>query len=159
VFWFVNVIAVGPRAGYLGRSVIRGFVIMKRDLNLIRQIALLVEAADYSLDADLDSNKLVVDGYDTPQIAYHCKLMVDAGLFEAIDTKHLGSSHHEYRIGCLTWKGHDFLDAARNNTTWNKLTKTIKDKAVSVTFDSLVFLLRRAGENLVVQGADYLAKM
>lgn len=130
---------------------------MNRDLNLIREIALQINDADYGLDHYVDSDSLVVEGYDKKQIAYNCKQMVDGELIEATPKDHHGTTYHEYHIRWLTWKGHDFIDAAMNNTTWKKVTKTIKDKAVSVTFDTLVSLLRRAGTNLVVQGADYLA--
>lgn len=34
-----------------------------------------------------------------------------------------------------TRSGHEFLDAARSDTVWNKALSTLKDKAASVPFE------------------------
>ena len=36
--------------------------------------------------------------------------------------------------GRLTWQGHEFLDAARNEDRWNQAKKTISEKGGSLTF-------------------------
>ena len=40
------------------------------------------------------------------------------GLLEGQDVTGLGVSVHQYRPRCLTYKGHDFLEHARNETRW-----------------------------------------
>jgi hypothetical protein len=37
----------------------------------------------------------------------------------------------------LTWDGHEFLDAIRNDTVWNKTKRVIADKGGSIPFDVL----------------------
>ena len=111
------------------------------------------------MDPKLHSKGIAIDGYTEDQIAYHCGLMVEAELMTSVSTTHLKSERVEFLIGRLTWKGHDFLDAARNSTTWSKLTAKLKEKAIAVTFDSLMVLLRKAGEEIVQQGASYLGSI
>ena len=45
------------------------------------------------------------------------------------------------RIDRLTWEGHDFLAAARNDTIWKKTWASVKDKGVDVSFGLLKELL------------------
>ena len=35
----------------------------------------------------------------------------------------------------LTWDGHEFLDAIRNEGTWNKIKAFVKEKSASLSFD------------------------
>ncbi len=57
----------------------------------------------------------------------------DAGLVEAKELSTFGSSC--WRVKGLTWAGHEFLDAARNDTVWNKTKEIVKDKGGSVPFE------------------------
>lgn len=41
----------------------------------------------------------------------------------------------KWRIHHLTSAGHDFADAARADTTWQKATAIVKDKGGSVTLE------------------------
>jgi hypothetical protein len=66
-------------------------------------------------------------------VSYHVKLLHDAGLLEATDLSDLSESCLAPRS--LTWTGHEYLDAARNDTVWNKALSTLNDKAPSVPFE------------------------
>jgi hypothetical protein len=44
----------------------------------------------------------------------------------------------------LTWKGHEFLDAARNDTIWKKTIGHMKKAGVAVTLPVLEDLLKTA---------------
>jgi len=37
----------------------------------------------------------------------------------------------------MTWAGHDFLDAARDETLWNKAKQTVMKPNASYTFENL----------------------
>lgn len=111
---------------------------MKRDVELIRKLAFIVEEAQ----GDVYSLSIGIEGYTTAQIAYHCELMREADLIKCIDVGHLGSQHPEFVIRRLTSKGHDFADAARNDTIWNKSIATIKKTAGAVTIDLLIQYLK-----------------
>lgn len=106
---------------------------MKRDLDLIRKIVLAIEAlpTGYLLD------QLKIEGYTSEQIGYHSYLIVDSGLAEGRDITTSEDSSPNWWINNLTSAGHDFADAVRNETVWNKATGIIKDKAAGVTLDIL----------------------
>lgn len=105
---------------------------MKRDMDLIRKILLQIED-----DGDVSS----IEGYEEPVILKHLELLEEAGLinasFKGADQTRIVSAHVER----LTWSGHEFLDAARSDTLWNKAKGIIEKKAESVSFAILQSLL------------------
>ena len=104
---------------------------MKRDLDLIRKLVLAVEAVPtgYALD-DIE-----IDGYSKERIGYHSYLLVDSGLAKGLDATVMGDSSPMWLILNLTSAGHDFADAARDESTWQKAQGIVKDKAGGVTLD------------------------
>lgn len=60
-------------------------------------------------------------------ISYHVKLLHEAGLIEAVDASSM-NAFKWYPVS-LTWQGHEFLDAARDETRWKKA----KSKVVAAT--------------------------
>ena len=58
-------------------------------------------------------------------------------MFEGFETTHMGSSNREAKVIGLTWKGHEFVDAARNETRWKKAMGIVRDKGGSITLDVL----------------------
>lgn len=65
--------------------------------------------------------------------------MADGGLLEASDAS--SQDDFDWRPISLTWEGHEFLDAARNNTVWRKVLQLVKDKGASVPFEVVKQLL------------------
>lgn len=121
---------------------------MKRDMNLIRRIALAVEVC-----ADGDpSSALRLEGYTAEQIGYHCQLMVEAGLIHAIEVKDLGSTTPTFLIRRLTWEGHEFVDAARKESLWSKLKEKVANTVESVTMDVLIRYLKSQAARLLELG-------
>lgn len=111
---------------------------MKRDMELIRKIAFYIESAR----EQVFSPSIQIEGFTTEQICYHCELMLDAGLIRVNDNSHLNSDVCEMLIDRLTSKGHDFVDAARSDTLWNKTRKKVIDTVGSVTIDVLLTFLK-----------------
>lgn len=106
---------------------------MKRDFDLIRELLLRVEE-----DRPPDE----IPGIDDATRIYHIRLLKQAGLVEAIDYSTL--SGPDFEISGLTWEGHDFLDQARNAAIWNKVKRTLKEQAVTVSLSVLKSLLAKA---------------
>ncbi len=104
---------------------------MKRDMDLARQILLELEKAPY------DGRLLIVDiaDYEEEAINYHVLLLAEAGLIEAKDLSSLDGA--EWVPTRLTWQGHEFLDAARDQSRWNQAKRTISERGGSLTFDIL----------------------
>ena len=74
---------------------------MKRDMELVRQILLAIEA-----HKDMKQKiKPEIEGYSEEQIMYHVKILADAGLIEAIDvSSHRGGGAEFYDLFCLVAK-------------------------------------------------------
>lgn len=94
---------------------------MTRDPDLIRKILVVTEAnPSYSLAALSSFNDLLAAGYDLEAISYHVLLLEEAGYL-------IASNEGEGRLVpvYLTWTGHEFLDAARNDNNWAKVKKAM----------------------------------
>jgi hypothetical protein len=63
------------------------------------------------------SEELAVDGYSPADIAYHLRLLKDAGLIGPPTASQLGTA---IPFDGLTWAGHDYLDAVRGPEVWRK---------------------------------------
>ena len=110
---------------------------MKRDMDLVRQILLTVER-----NADpFGAESVQIEGQTEREIGYHIKIMQEAGLLDAGDRTHLGADAMLWHSVSLTWEGHEFLDAARENSRWNAAKKKVMDKAGTVSFEVLKQLL------------------
>ncbi|MBD2364736.1 DUF2513 domain-containing protein [Anabaena minutissima FACHB-250] len=110
---------------------------MKRDINLIRKIILNIESSQYGFV----NNNFQIEGYTREQIAYHCYLLIQGGLAEGITTTSVQSSSPAAVIRNLTWEGHEFADAARNDSIWHQVSKVIKEKGESIAFPIITQLL------------------
>jgi hypothetical protein len=117
---------------------------MRRNLELIRRLVLSVE--------DEPAERLVtgieIDGYTSEEVGYHSYLLVDAGLAEGTDIGTMNETLPNWRLSHLTWAGHDFADAARDDSRWAKATAVVKEKAGTVTFD----VLKQVLANLIRAG-------
>jgi hypothetical protein len=110
---------------------------MKRDMDLIRELMLRLEALPVAPGSTLhlapDSREVQVEGYDADQIDYHLLLINGAG-FITRSTKPAPSGIYFRR---LTWAGHDFLDSVRSPDVWDR-TKQAASAAGGFTVDLLV---------------------
>jgi len=70
----------------------------------------------------VSTREITVEGFTPEQIAYHAHLLVDGGFLRGIDvTTQSRVSDLRYYAGLdLTWAGHEFLGAAKNNQVWRK---------------------------------------
>ena len=109
---------------------------MKRDMNLVREILLALEA-----DTERGLIDLTIDGFSVDEVSYHVKIMAEAHLLEAIDA----SSHDgdDWRAAGLTWQGHEFFDAVRNDTVWRKTKQLIAEKGGAIPFEILKGLVMK----------------
>ncbi len=102
---------------------------MKRDLDLVREILIAIE----SDPTPFGPKDLNLKDRDPVEVSYHVQIMDEAGLIEAMNLT--SSSGYCWCPKSMTWTGHEFLDAARSDTVWNKAMTTLKEKAVSVPFE------------------------
>jgi hypothetical protein len=109
---------------------------MRRDLELIRKMLLAIEDAPSGFAPDLS-----FEGYPDAQISYHAYLLIDAGLAKGSDVTTMGSEGPEAIITSLTWAGHEFAEAARDEAWWKKAMGIVKDTGGTITLDVLKQLL------------------
>jgi len=113
---------------------------MKRDMNLIRVILQTTEEYDH----DKEPSRPFCETF-APEEVYQIKLMRDAGLVDA----ETYSNPSRATIFRLTWAGHDFLDASRDNTIWKKAVEHVIKPGTSWTFSILSeWLKQEAKERL-----------
>ena len=113
---------------------------MKRDMDLIRKILLVTEAEP--------QRKIpYIEGYTSEQIGHHVYLMMQAGLIEGADATTYQDLYNIAIPDQLTWQGHDFLDACRNESVWNKAKEKLKsiggDVPLSVVQSLLIEIISK----------------
>ena len=92
---------------------------MKRDMDLIRAMLLKVEADPHGFAPV----RIEIPNHSQEEVQYHAFLLGEAGLAQVTDVTANGSDSPAALIVRLTWQGHEFLDAAREDDSW----KTAKD--------------------------------
>jgi hypothetical protein len=108
---------------------------MKRDMDLIRNILLCLEE---SPDTVVSASNFGIDGHTGKEISYHLTLMSQADLVRGEHVVVFSGSSWVSLM--LTWKGHEFLDAARDDTVWAKV-KGAAAGAGGIAFDVVKSLL------------------
>ncbi len=121
---------------------------MKRDMDLIRRTLLAIEDVPYRGKTGLHTSQIDIDGYAFEEINYSVSLLNDAGFVEAHSKTRIDKVV-VWTIERLTWQGHEFLDAARDQKTWNQAKKTISEKGGSLTFDVLKAVLSQLARQAV----------
>jgi hypothetical protein len=119
---------------------------MKRDMDLVRELLLKLEAEP--LDGDLYSvepDGLGITGRTPDEIAYHLVLLIDGGL---LDAKRELSGQFVARK--LTWAGHDFLDSVRDPKIWRATKERVKE-AGGFTMEILVGVAKEIISRNLVQ--------
>ena len=109
---------------------------MKRDMELIRYILLQKEAEE------------PIDGGHA-EVVYHIALLKEAGFVEAVIRNDPLGVPSDAVILKLTWAGHDFLDAARDNKIWNMAKEKFIKPGVSWTFSILLEWLKQQAHQRV----------
>lgn len=110
---------------------------MKRDMELIRKMLIAIEDHPDVYAPD----PLKIEGYSDEVIGYHAYLLIDAGLARGDDTTEMGRTSPIAIIFKLTWAGHEFCQAAREETRWKKAMGFVAEKGGSITFTVLTELL------------------
>jgi len=115
-------------------------------MDLIRQIMLQVEQNNGEVKI---AKKFRVEGYEEVIVAKHIELLDEAGLLKAHFTRTDADGVIGAYVERLTWSGHEFLDAARNEAVWKKTKAIVKQKAGTVSFEVLKTLLIEISKSLL----------
>jgi len=108
---------------------------MKRDMDLCRQILLAAE----SVGGDSTSILRELREQDDKKVFEHAVLLREAKLIDV--TIERGQHQVVWKINRLTWAGHDFLDASRDEGRWVKIKDRLGDAWSTVSFTLLKEML------------------
>jgi len=125
---------------------------MKRDMELVRRILLALEEQE-----SITGTNPTIDGYSDEQIAYHAYLIEQAGLANGSVVAQMESVCPEAIVTSLTWNGHEFLDLARNETSWRKAVTGLQKKTGSIAFGALKACLTEIAKEAAKAIAGHIA--
>lgn len=112
---------------------------MKRDMDLIRQILLYIDGEENCNGTN--SVRLTdspIDGRDWNEVSYHFILLHEAGLIRGQNR-----DNRVIDISGLSWEGHEFLDAIRDENVWEK-TKSTATQIGSFSFETVKDVVKAA---------------
>ena len=118
---------------------------MKRDMDLVRKILFTIEAEPSGF-----APRLSIDGYGDEQVGFHVVLMDEAGLVKAVDVTGDGDTSPMAIPSRITWRGYEFLDAAREPARWEQ-AKGVMAKVGGASFQVLVSVLTQLATQAVTQ--------
>ena len=106
---------------------------MKRDMELVRLIMLKIEE-EYKSTALYN---LEIEGYDKETIAYHCKILHEAGFISDYKAQYADNCLCAFGVGPLTWEGLDYLDKIRDDSQWKRVKDTISQKGLPLVVETV----------------------
>jgi hypothetical protein len=112
---------------------------MQRDMDLVRKILLALEAHSHGNAP----NRIEIEGYDQETIQYHIYIMGEGDLLRVSTTTTMQSKSPSALAHGLTWKGHEFAEAARQESVWNR-AKALVSKAGGASFPVWMEALTKA---------------
>jgi hypothetical protein len=111
----------------------KGIEEMKRDLDLIRQLLMVVENSEA---ATLNPSYGLTPG--DQRVQYHLRLLVDAGLVRGVGLTGEGSVCVR-----LTWDGHELLELIRNEQLWERAKRLVSEKTGGSAVEAIRAVLRK----------------
>jgi hypothetical protein len=94
---------------------------MQRNMDLVRTILMRIEDSRSGWAA----HPFGIAGFAPDQVGYHAHIMMEEGLIEGSDVTTMASRGPEVIPRSLTWRGHEFLDLARDQKRWNQAKAVI----------------------------------
>ena len=119
---------------------------MKRDLDLVRKMLLSIEQPGDG--GEISWAELEREGYELSAVNYHLELLNDAGLIKA-DELVPGQWWPER----MTWAGHEFLDAARDERLWEESRRRVERRFETAPFEIVHELLVRMARDELTDGS------
>lgn len=89
---------------------------MQRNMDLVRLILIKIEGNP----SGWAGGHFGIEGFPPEQVGYHAHIMMQEGLIEGCDVTTMHSDGPKAIPTSLTWKGHEFLDLARDPDRWNR---------------------------------------
>lgn len=108
---------------------------MKRNMELVRKI--LIYMSENSRDFNVEWGE-AIPGYSREEILHHVHLMGEGNLVNTINATTLNDALPLAYPMSITWNGHEFLDAIRDPSVWEKANASVIKPAGGVAFTVLL---------------------
>jgi len=105
---------------------------MERNWDKIREILIKLE------EMSPDKGRLRLSDFPPEEAhvySYNVELLIESGLIHGEMSKTVGKQASDFLAIRLTWEGHEFLDAIRSDSVWNKTKSSFIKGGLSMTFD------------------------
>ena len=112
---------------------------MKRDLDLIRDMMLRIEAC-HPKDGKITSETFKDLCDDEEKVAFHLFILYDVGFIVAEPVNHSKMRCSDYIVEYLTFIGCDYLDSIRDQSVWNSIKEKLRRIGGNATLDILTDL-------------------
>lgn len=110
---------------------------MKREMDLCRRILLDLEANTEATGANTVS--LQINDRNPAELNYHVRLLISGGLIEA--ARGQAATGEVCTPKCLTYAGHEFIEASRKDTLWQRAKTIALEKTGGLSVDLLKAIL------------------
>ena len=103
---------------------------MKRDLDLVRQLLLQIEALPAGPPAQYRTSEI-----EDPVLLAHFELVLASGLVNGKIARSQGARGDVISISGLTWEGHEWLELVRSQAIWNEVKSVLLDNGGALSFE------------------------
>ena len=103
---------------------------MKRDLDLVRQLLLQIEALPAGPPVQYRTSEI-----EDPVLLAHFELVLAAGLVNGKIARSQGARGDVISIAGLTWEGHEWIEMVRDQSLWHETKSTLLDGAGALTYE------------------------
>jgi hypothetical protein len=103
---------------------------MKRDMDLVREIMLKIEA--------LPTGPPVlyrVSEVEDLVLLNHLEMLIDAGLVRGKISRSQGARGDVIGISTLTWEGHEWIDLVRDPRVWDEAKTELQENGGALSFE------------------------
>lgn len=120
---------------------------MRRDMDLVRDLLTLAADAQGTVSA----YALVDEGHSRELVAYHVRIMEQAGLVDAHVAPPGVPAPQSCLIKELTWEGQEFLSNVSSDAVWAKVKKGVSTAAGDASIEVFKALAVKLVSSLVMQ--------
>lgn len=125
---------------------------MRRDLDLVRQLLLQIEALPAGPPAQYRMSEI-----EDPVLLAHFELVLASGLVNGKISRSQSSRGDVISISGLTWEGHEWIETVRSQSVWNETKATLIDGRGALTYEltkAVAARILRARLGLTDDGAE-----
>ena len=103
---------------------------MKRDLDLVRQLMLQIEALPAAPPVQYRMSEI-----EDPVLLAHLEMLIEAELVNGRISRSQGARGDVISVSGLTWQGHEWVEMVRSQSLWNEVKSAVLDGGGVLTFE------------------------